>query len=435
MPDWSFLVCFSFLFALSEMYWALGRFGEALTLIEALLEQHPEERTYLRQHAILLSNLGTVLENQGQYAQAQARYEQALQENKAILDTRNEAATLGQLGTLAMMQKEYAQARSYHLQAMEKFRAMGNPKMQAVAWHQLGRVAEEQQAWTEAERCYRESLALEERIGNTAGAAMTCNQLAAIAEGAGRSIEAEGWYKGALERIERVEPGGMDHAMYLGNLAGLLVNEVRAGRAARSRLDEARHYIEQARRIREQPGVSAENWTTYSIMAEIAEVEEQQDVARDYRRRERESFAAFAGNRYRIDQQHADLIKVIVAAARGDAQAKAEVEAELPKLEELGWHIGEAVQRIWMGERDWQALVDDLDRNSALLILRVLETLASPPDMQPSQEEEQTIEQLLMSLPVAIREAMQLGDEAAFQQAFEALSPEEQQKVIFLDEI
>ena len=59
----------------------------------------------------------------------------------------------------------------------------------------------------------------------------------------------------------------------------------------------------------------------------------------------------------------------------------------------------------------------------------MLEILASPPDTQSSQEEEQTIEQLLISLPAALREAMELGDEVAFQQAFEALSLEEQQKV------
>lgn len=40
------------------------------------------------------------------------------------------------------------------------------------------------------------------------------------------------------------------------------------------------------------------------------------------------------------------------------------------------WRITDAVQRIWAGERDWHALAEDLDRNSALLVLRVLETLA-----------------------------------------------------------
>jgi tetratricopeptide (TPR) repeat protein len=329
------------------------------------------------QHANLLIDLGTVLSFLGQYAQAQAHYEHALQEQRAIKDTYNEAVTLGQLGNLALVQRDYPQARSRHLQALEQFRTIGNPAQQAIAWYQLGRVAEEQRAWGEAERCYRESLALEERVGNAAGAADTCSQLAIVAESAGRPAEAEGWYKGALERIERVEPGGMAHAGYLSNLADLLVNEVQAGRAARSRLVEARHYAEKARHIKEQPGVSAELWKTYAILAKIAELEEQPEVARDYRRRERESFAAFAGNRYWIDRQHAGLIEAIVAAARGDAQAQAAVEAELPKLEEQGCHVSNAVQRIWKGERDWQVLAEGLDPLSALLLLRVLETLAS----------------------------------------------------------
>src|SRR5260221_1964553 len=103
-----------------------------------------------------------------------------------------------------------------------------------------------------------------------AGAARSCNKLAMVSVGGGRPAEAEGWYKGALERIERVEPGGMDHADYLSNLANLLVNEVQAGRAARSRLIEARRDLEQAQRIMEQPGVFAELWKTYSILGRVA---------------------------------------------------------------------------------------------------------------------------------------------------------------------
>jgi hypothetical protein len=36
------------------------------------------------------------------------------------------------------------------------------------------------------------------------------------------------------------------------------------------------------------------------------------------------------------------------------------------------------VQRIWKGERDWQALTEGLDSQDSLLLLRVLETLAAP---------------------------------------------------------
>jgi hypothetical protein len=262
-----------------------------------------------------------------------------------------------------------------------------------------------------------------------ADAAQCCIVLAGVAEDAGHPREAEGWLKGALERIERVEPGGITHAYCLNNLAHLLFGEVQAGRLPKIRLAEARHYAEQSLHIMEQPGVSVELWMPLGILAEIAELEEEQEAASSYRRRERESYAAFAGNRAQIDQQHGSLIAVIAQAARGDEEQRARVEATLPQLEQAGWHIRDAVERLWAGERDLYTLVDELDGADALLILRVLETLASPPDRIPPKEETQGTEDLLASLPPALREALAQGDEAVYGQIFEALAPEEQQRV------
>src|SRR5205823_780613 len=101
------------------------------------------------------------------------------------------------------------------------------------------------------EHCYRESLTLKERLGDTVGAARTCNQLANVADGAGRPTEAEGWYKRALELDERVQPGSPEQAAVLNNLANLLTDEVRAGRAPATRLAEARGYAERALAILE----------------------------------------------------------------------------------------------------------------------------------------------------------------------------------------
>jgi hypothetical protein len=56
-------------------------------------------------------------------------------------------------------------------------------------------------------------------------------------------------------------------------------------------------------------------------------------------------------------------------------------------LEKHGWHISDAVRRIWKGERDWQGLAEGLDLQSSLLILRVLETLISPSDAPHSTKE------------------------------------------------
>jgi tetratricopeptide (TPR) repeat protein len=399
---------------------------KALEVIEALLEQQPVNAHYLRQRAALLSDLGDVLTDQGKYTPAQEAYEAALEGTKQVGDPRSQAVVLGQLGFLILEQRDYAEAHARYVEALHTFQALGEPRGEATAWHQLGRVAQEQQAWTEAERCFRESLAIKERLGNAAGAAQTCNMLAVVTAAAGRPGEAEGWYKRALAFYEQMQAGTSDHARALNNLANLLTDEVRAGRAATTRLAEAKRSAEQALAIEETLDASATIWTILEILAQIAELEGRAEKAQSYRRRARETFAAFEGNRYHLDLQHGSLITAIAAAARDDPQAQEAVEAVLPELEARGWKIATATRRIWAGERNWDALAADLDRQDALLILRVLEMLASPGEdsAQPAPETS------LASLPVAIRDAVEQGDEAAFAQTIEALSPAEQQAVL-----
>jgi len=371
-----------------------------------------------------------LLRDQGQYQQAQRAYEETIDIAKQQNDLRAQAVALGQRGALALKQREYAEARSRYAEALGNFRSLGEPAMEAVIWHQLGMVAEEQEEWTEAERCYREALALDEQQGNLAGAAMTCNQLANVANNSGHPSEAEGWYKRTLELDERVHSGGPSNANHLNNLADLLVNEVRAGHISKTRLIEARSYAERSLAIKETLDASAVIWATLNILARIADLEGRADAARDYRQLERETFAAFAGNRYHIDRQHGRLIAGIAEAAKGSAQAREAVEAVLPKLEEKGWHIAVATKRIWAGERDWHALAEDIDSNSALLVLRLLETIEQPNDAGSTGAENRTSEQVIASLPAAIREALAKGDQAAFEQALQALPAEEQQTVV-----
>ncbi len=165
---------------------------------------------------------------------------------------------------------------------------------------------------------------------------------------------------------------------YLNNFASLLVDEVQAGRISKSRLSEARGYAERALAIKETLDASSEIWTTLSILANIADLEGRTEEARNYRLRERETFAAFEGNRYHIYRQHGQLIAAIAAAAKGDEQARKAVEEALPEFEKRSWQIADATRRIWAGERDWHALAEGIDRNSALLVKRVLETIEQP---------------------------------------------------------
>lgn len=72
----------------------------------------------------------------------------------------------------------------------------------------------------------------------------------------------------------------------------------------------------------------------------------------------------------------------IAIAAGGSAGAEAKVRALLPQLDEKGWHLTAAVERIWAGERDADALTAGVDANSARLIRRVLELIAPDADSE-----------------------------------------------------
>jgi tetratricopeptide (TPR) repeat protein len=319
-----------------------------------------------------LTALGDVLTDQGSYSAARAAYEAGLEIDEKLGDLRGQGVTMGQLGTLALRQRDYTVAQQRYHDALRLSQKLDEPASEAVYWHQLGRVAHEQRDWAESERCYRAALEIYERYGDVAKAATVYNQLANVADSSGRPAEAEGWFKRVLEVPDL--PPSLEAAA-CNNLADLLKNEVQAGRIPKARLAEARRYAEQALKIDEALDASSKIWTALSILADVADLEGKREAARSYRRRERESFAAFAGNRWQIDQQFGAFIKASATASLGQTKSRAAVEATLPRLEAIGFRGASALHRIWAGERDWHALAEDLDGKSALLVLRVLETI------------------------------------------------------------
>ena len=289
--------------------------------------------------------------------------------------------TLLLLGDIAQTQKDYPQARSHFQQGLKMAEELGEPVLQAAVCHHLGALAEEQQEWSEAELYYREGLALQERINDSVGAAEICSQLAILASKTERADEAESWFRSALHRIEQVNRGGVRHAEFLANLAIFLINEVEAGQSIKTPLEEIREYAEQALRIAEQAHVT-HHWQILGVLSRIAVIEGHEERARAYRRKQREVYMAFEGNRYKLEQSFGEVIPLIVSAALGSAQARGAVKALLSELEKYGngLQLSEAVERLYQGERDWHILADYLTPNEALIILRVLEELASMPN-------------------------------------------------------
>jgi len=357
------------------------RMQQALDVVAALHKQTPEDRDYFSLHGRLKAELGDILAVQGRYPQAQASYEEALDTARQLEDQRSQALDLGRLGALALLQEDYQEAHEYYAEALDRFREQKEPAMEAALLHEPGRVAEEQEQWEEAERYYRASLQIrEQRLSETAEAADTCNQLALVAEGTGRIEEAERWLRHALEIARRVTVDRSLYATLLNNLTGVLVHTAQGdhAQATRARLPEAQGYAEQALAIRETLDPSEEIWKTLWLLASIAELEGRTEDARSYHLRERETFAAFEGNRLMIDHQFGPLIADIVAAALGNIRTRKAVEASLYLLEAEapGQRTAAAIHRIWKGERDASLLVEGLDRESALLIQRVIDTLS-----------------------------------------------------------
>ena len=69
------------------------------------------------------------------------------------------------------------------------------------------------------------------------------------------------------------------------------------------------------------------------------------------------------------------LIGAIAAIAHGHDQQRAEVEYLLPQLDNNGWKIQAATQRIWAGERDVELLTAGLDQNSSALVRAILASI------------------------------------------------------------
>lgn len=326
-----------------------------------------------------------------------------MEDIRAIADDRSEAAILGQLGTLALMEGDFEEAERRYREALARFAAMGETRSEAILWHQLGMVYQEAAGRAgegskraallqQADEAYGQSLQLKEALGDRAGAARTANQLAQVAQMAGRAADAARWYRRALRDFQA--SGQVRYvAGTCNNLAGLLLDAARGeygspppqglGEGAgavtgAALLAEAEALAREAARLKEQVGdLSLEPWTTYGILAGIAEAQGDVEAARGWRRKARATYVAFPGHWERLARQWGQVVQAVAAVARGQAgsDVRAALEEQFERWEQGNWRVTAAFRRLWAGERDAEALTEGIDNNSALIVLKTLEAL------------------------------------------------------------
>lgn len=319
------------------------------------------------QMAAMQTGLANALMDMGDYGEARLAYQASLAIKKELGDIRGAAVTNVQFGTLALTQGNLAEAEKRYRVALTIFQQLGEPETEAGIWHNLGVVYEEAEQWDAAEHHYREAARIYESQGNLAGAAGTWGQLAMLNDYTGKLVEAEAWYRKAIE-------GGKAAGDKLGvssrhnNLADLLQNQP-------NRLQEARQLAEEALAIRQtlDPD-AAEIWTTYNILAKIADKQQDTIQAKEYRRLMREAKAAFAGTNYEL-QKHEELIALVVAAV-DNAEVRQQAETATEEGIKNGNKLASAIHRFLEGERDVDVLCESLDLGESMIICAILRGVA-----------------------------------------------------------
>ncbi len=387
-------------------YKAEAKYRRALAVLEQLLGGRALPTTRLttadaadaflwRQTGTAHTDLADVLMLQGRYPEARAQYEASLKIDEALDDKTGAAVDIGQLGTLALQEGDFARAERQHRDALARFRALGEPRAEAIGWHQLGMVYQEavrseQRAerraglLQQAEEAYRQSLQLEEALGDPAGAAQTANQLAMVAKLAGRPADAARWYRRALQNAELLPDRG---ATVYNNLAGLLLAAARgeygapppAGLAEGSDLlAEAESLARKAATLKEQiSDLSLTPWTTYNILADIAEARGDPTAAQAWRRKARAAYVAFPGHWANLSRQWGQIVQAVAQASRLRI-IPADLDAALQQLNENGWPSTVAgLRAIIDGERDAEVIAEKLKLpdKSYLIVCKTLEAI------------------------------------------------------------
>jgi tetratricopeptide (TPR) repeat protein len=329
-----------------------------------LSEQLEQSDGVKKQRVSLQSDLGNVLKHLGKYSEAQQMYENSIAIAKAIDDQRGIAIAEDGLGTLAVLQGDLFTAMQKYQSVLKIFSQLQEPSAMADSLHKLGMMYEKFQQWGEADRAYRESARISEKQGDTNGTFNSYGQLANLSVKMNRLTDAEGWYRKIL-KISRVVGDRVSESKALVSLAYLLSDQP-------NHLSEAQQLATAALEIdRTVDPAAAAIWGTYRLLAKIATSQGKTDKAREYRQLARTTKAAFAGTQFEL-QQHAPLIELVVAAM-GDAAAREQLEPMLVQGVEVGrGQVVVAIRRVLAGEREVEALWDDLDADDSMIIAAIL---------------------------------------------------------------
>ncbi|UJB73022.1 tetratricopeptide repeat protein (plasmid) [Acaryochloris sp. 'Moss Beach'] len=164
----------------------------------SVAQESGESMSAEKKRADQLLDLGIEHFNKGQFREAKAAWEEALNLYRQIGDQQGVANSLNNLGEAYRSLGEYAQAIDYYQQSMVIMRKIGDQKGVAnslnnlgTAYYYLGEVAQ-------AIDYHQQSLVIEQKIGNQQGVAGSLNNLGAAYGSLGEYAQAIDYYQQSL---------------------------------------------------------------------------------------------------------------------------------------------------------------------------------------------------------------------------------------------
>ncbi|HZG66481.1 MAG TPA: tetratricopeptide repeat protein, partial [Herpetosiphonaceae bacterium] len=139
----------------------------------------PRDASPIRAQA--LHGLGVLLQEQGNYKEAQASHEQSLTLRRAQGDRRGIAFSLNSLGVLAMDQGDYARAEAFYEESLTVKRELGDKRGISGTLNNLGIAVSAQGHAARAQALYEESLQLCRALSDQDGIAVALANLALVA--------------------------------------------------------------------------------------------------------------------------------------------------------------------------------------------------------------------------------------------------------------
>ena len=184
-----------------------------------------------------LRGLSELVWEQGDYASAQALFEETIAACRQLGDQGAIAAVLARMGGLAIFQSDFARGRSFLEEALALYRGRNDHIDTARVLTALGVIAGDQDDSALAYSLLEEALAIHQEIGNERGIAQALTNLGNTARGQGDYVTARGLLEKALE-IHRHEDNQRCVAVVLLNLGGC-TGDLGDYSAAWSQIEEA----------------------------------------------------------------------------------------------------------------------------------------------------------------------------------------------------